>query len=60
MNGQLPTMEARPLVETVGTSDLDQMLREYVKPAFLRLSSENRKKAVAMIEKMAADEGMGA
>ncbi len=55
MNGKLPTMEARPLSETVGTSDLDQMLNEYVKPAFLRLPAEKRQAAIDMLNKMAEE-----
>jgi len=53
MNGQTPTMESRPLSETVGTSDLDKMLNDYVKPAFLRIPQEKRQAAIAMLTKMA-------
>lgn len=53
MNGQTPTMESRPLSETVGTSDLDKMLHEYVKPAFLRLPADKRQAAIDMLNKMA-------
>lgn len=53
MNGQTPTMTARPLSESVGTSDIDQMLREYVTPAFLRIPAEKRQAAIDMLNKMA-------
>lgn len=53
MNGNTPTMEARPLSETIGTSDIDKMLHEYVKPAFHRLPAEKRQAAIDMLNKMA-------
>lgn len=56
MQGQLPTAEARPLAETVGVSDLEQMLRDYVKPAFIRLNAANRQKALEIINKMVSDQ----
>ncbi len=55
MNGQTPTMEARPLTETVGVSDLDQMFHTYVKPAFLKMSPEKQQAAIDMLNKMASE-----
>lgn len=55
MKGQNPTAEARPLSENVATSDIDQMLNEYVRPSFLKMSDEKRKSAVEMLAKMAAE-----
>jgi hypothetical protein len=56
MKGTNPTMEARALSETVGTSDLDKMLNDYIKPAFIRLNSQNRQKAMDMINQMVSDQ----
>ena len=53
-----PAAEARPLSEAagVGVSDIDQMLREYVKPSFLRMSPEKRQKAIEVLKQMAEGE----
>lgn len=56
MQGQLPTAEARPLSENVGTMDIDKMLTTYVKPAFIKLSDANKQKALDMISKMVSDQ----
>jgi hypothetical protein len=50
-----PVAQARPLSETVGTSDLDQMLRDYVKPSFLRMSADKRQKAIEVLKQMAEE-----
>lgn len=56
MQGQLPTAQARPLSETIGTSDVEKMLREYVEPAFLKLNDANKQKAIDAINKMVSDQ----
>ncbi len=53
MRGQNPTAEARPLSENIAVSDIDQMLHDYVKPAFLKMSDEQKQKAIEMLAKMA-------
>ncbi len=53
MRGQNPTAEARPLSENIAVSDIDQMLNDYVKPAFLKMSDENKQKAIELLKQMA-------
>lgn len=54
MMGQLPTAESRPLTETAGTNDIDKMLHDYVKPAFLKLSADDQQKAIDFINALVA------
>lgn len=56
MQGQLPTAQARPLSENIGTSDVEKMLREFVTPAFLKLNDANKQKAIDAINKMVSDQ----
>lgn len=53
MQGQLPTAESRSLTETIGTTDIDKMLHDYVKPAFIRLSADDQQKAIDYINQLA-------
>ncbi len=55
MRGQEPTAEARSLSESVATNNIDEMLNQYVKPSFLKMSDEKRKAAIEMLNKMAAE-----
>jgi len=50
-----PVAAARLLSEGAPESDIDKMLHDYVKPAFLKMSSENQKKAIDMINQMAQE-----
>lgn len=57
MNGQLPTAQSRPLSETIGTTDIDKMLHDYVKPKFLKMTPDNRQKVLDYIDTLAEDGG---
>ena len=50
-----PVMESRTLREEAATSDIDQMLHEYVKPSFLKMSAETQQKAIDLLKKMAEE-----
>lgn len=52
MTGQIAVAESRPLSETIATTDIDKMLHDYVKPAFVKMSPDQQKQAIDMLNKM--------